>query len=118
MGVLAPVKTGSNRRESGFRKEMDSVLEMACLSPLWVSAMLSAWHLEDVTHGLRSRLILEMAYVGIVITKVATDAIGAYASQGQKGAERAARDAGNINIYNWMRIPLFLLVLRYVLIAY
>lgn len=57
-----------------------------------------AWHLEDVTHGLRSRLILKMAYVGIVITKVATDAIGAYASQGQKGAERAARDAGNINI--------------------
>ena len=77
---------------------MDSVLEMACLNPLWVSVMLSGWHLEDVTHGLRSHLILEMAYVGTVITKEAIDAIGAYASQGQKGAERAARDAGNINI--------------------
>lgn len=42
---MAPVKTGNNRRESGFRKEMDSVLEMACLSPLWVSVMLGIWRM-------------------------------------------------------------------------
>ena len=64
---------------------------MVCPSRLWAIVTLSSWHWHTGLQGLDVHLILKRVSVETVFTGVVINAAGVKVSQGQKGAEKAAR---------------------------